>query len=137
MAPATGWIFYGLIFSILSILVVFHFFILKRNLKDSYLFHIRKNNIDWKKVRNFYIVFNILSYIASINNDSMNTIDVFLIPIAFISFILTYWFIYPDPGERQKAINKIDQKDFEKYKKSWDDKEKAKKREEKIHKILK
>ena len=67
----------------------------------------------------------------------MNTIDVFLIPIAFISFILTYWFIYPDPGERQKAINKIDQKDFEKYKKSWDDKEKAKKREEKINKILK
>ena len=112
MAPATGWIFYGLIFSILSILVVFHFFILKRNLKDSYLFHIKKNNIDWKKVRNFYIVFNILSYIASINNDSMNAIDIFLIPIAFISFLLTYWFIYPDPDERQKAINKIDQKDF-------------------------
>lgn len=130
-------IIYCFLFLMLSILVVAHFLFYKNDIEESYLFNIKKNRIDWGKVLKLYIISNVFIYIASINNELMDLIDIILMPILFVSFILTYWFVYPDPDTRQKAINKIDQKDFEKYKKSWNDKEIAKKREEKINKILK
>jgi len=137
MTPATGWIFYIFVFVILSIVVTFSYFMSRRDIKDSYLLHIKKRSIDWIKVRNFYIMSNILSYIASINNDMMNWVDVILIPITFISFLLTYYFVYPDPDQRQSAINKINQKDFQKYKKEKDREKIENERNQKINKILK
>lgn len=50
MSTSIGWLVYGMIFSILLILIIFHYFTTRNDITESYIFNIKKKKIDWIKV---------------------------------------------------------------------------------------
>jgi len=107
-----------------------HFLVARKNIEESYLYHIKKKRIDWKKILKWYLIANVFTFTASINNEMMETIDIFMMPVLMISFLLVLYFFSLHPENRQKMMKDIDKSDIKLYKTQ-------KERDSKINKILK
>lgn len=121
---------YIVFFILLSFFPLLHYVVSRKSIEESFLYHIKKKRIDWKKVLKFYICANIFSFLVSINNEMMDIIDIFMMPILFITFLLVLYFFSLHPENSERLLKDINPDDIKVYKKQ-------KERDDKINKILK